>query len=147
MGGCDRMDQNIAKYRVSIRSKKWWWAIFSFCLDLCVQQTWHMYRATPASEYIPMDLVAVQRAIADIYLKRSHAAARLELPNHPVGRVAKLDRRIPPAIRCDGLDHLVEHISKQRRCAQCGKKVKQICLKCNVPLHRKYCFVAFHTPV
>ncbi|XP_070203322.1 piggyBac transposable element-derived protein 2-like [Littorina saxatilis] len=147
MGGCDRMDQNIAKYRVSIRSKKWWWAIFSFCLDLCVQQTWHMYRATPASEYIPMDLLAVRRAIADIYLKRSHAAARLELPNHPVGRVAKLDRRVPPAIRCDGLDHLVEHISKQRRCAQCGKKVKQICLKCNVPLHRKYCFVAFHTPV
>ena len=29
MGGVDRMDQNIDKYRIGIRSKKWWRAIFA----------------------------------------------------------------------------------------------------------------------
>ena len=27
MGGVDRSDQNIAKYRISMRGKKWWWAL------------------------------------------------------------------------------------------------------------------------
>ncbi|KAK9746280.1 Transposase IS4 [Popillia japonica] len=30
MGGTDQMDQNIGKYRISIRGKKWWWCIFTF---------------------------------------------------------------------------------------------------------------------
>ena len=29
MGGVDRTDQNIAQYRIAIRSKKWWWALFA----------------------------------------------------------------------------------------------------------------------
>uniref|UniRef100_A0A914DYM9 PiggyBac transposable element-derived protein domain-containing protein n=1 Tax=Acrobeloides nanus TaxID=290746 RepID=A0A914DYM9_9BILA len=30
MGGVDRMDQNINNYRVSIKSKKWWFSCFAF---------------------------------------------------------------------------------------------------------------------
>ena len=36
MGGVDRMDQNIGAYIINIRSKKWWWPLFRFCVDLAV---------------------------------------------------------------------------------------------------------------
>ena len=36
MGGVDRMDQNIGAYMINIRSKKWWWPLFRFCVDLAV---------------------------------------------------------------------------------------------------------------
>ena len=49
MGGVDRTDQNIGKYRTVIRCKKWWWPLFSYCLDLSVQQAWHLYRSTNAA--------------------------------------------------------------------------------------------------
>ena len=35
MGGVDRLDQNIATYMIAHRSRKWWWTIFRFCVDLC----------------------------------------------------------------------------------------------------------------
>lgn len=40
MGGTDRMDQNISQYRISIRSKKWYWAILSWLIDMAVQNAW-----------------------------------------------------------------------------------------------------------
>lgn len=43
MGGTDLMDENTNQYRVSIRSKKWWWALFSWTLDVCFQNAWHLY--------------------------------------------------------------------------------------------------------
>ena len=49
MGGVDCTDQNIGKYRTVIRCKKWWWPLFSYCLDLSVQQAWHLYRSTNAA--------------------------------------------------------------------------------------------------
>ena len=36
MGGVDRLDQNISSYMIVHRSKKWWWPVFRFCLDLSV---------------------------------------------------------------------------------------------------------------
>ena len=36
MGGVDRPDQNISSYMLGHRSKKWWWPVFGFCLDLSV---------------------------------------------------------------------------------------------------------------
>jgi len=37
MGGVDRCDQNISTYRISIRSKKWWWALFAWIPDTVMQ--------------------------------------------------------------------------------------------------------------
>ncbi|KAI4458697.1 transposase is4 [Holotrichia oblita] len=33
MGGTDLMDENISRYRIGIRSKKWWWPIFTWLID------------------------------------------------------------------------------------------------------------------
>ena len=37
MGGTDQMDQNINAYRIGIRGKKWWWSIFTWTIDVSVQ--------------------------------------------------------------------------------------------------------------
>jgi hypothetical protein len=34
MGGVDRMDQNVSMLRMAIRSKKWWYPIFAYCLEV-----------------------------------------------------------------------------------------------------------------
>jgi len=34
MGGTDQMHQNIATYRIGVRSKKWWWPIFTWLLEI-----------------------------------------------------------------------------------------------------------------
>jgi len=36
MGGTDRMDENIAMYRIGIRGKKWWWPLFTWLLDAAI---------------------------------------------------------------------------------------------------------------
>ena len=36
MGGVNRFNQNIAAYMITQRSKKWWWPVFRFCVDLAV---------------------------------------------------------------------------------------------------------------
>ena len=43
MGGVDRMDQNIGAYMINIRSKKWWWPLFRFCVDLAVNSAFQLY--------------------------------------------------------------------------------------------------------
>ena len=40
MGGTDRQDQNVNKYRISIRTKKWWWSLFSWRIDVTIQNAW-----------------------------------------------------------------------------------------------------------
>ena len=140
MGGIDRMDQNIDKYRVAIRSKKWWWALWAYCLDLCVQQAWHLYRATPAGKEKPLDLLAVRRSVATSYLSR---APKTKGAGRRGGHPPPLDKRVPQNLRYDRLDHLIEPCPKQGRCASCGMKTKHRCIKCAVPVHDR-CFVAFH---
>ena len=46
MGGTDRQDQNVNKYRILIRTKKWWWPLFSRGIDVTIQNAWLMFRAS-----------------------------------------------------------------------------------------------------
>ena len=39
MGGTDRMDENVAKQRIGIRSKKWWWPLFTWLLDVSIHNS------------------------------------------------------------------------------------------------------------
>ena len=42
MGRVDRLDQNISSYMIGHRSKKWWWPVFRFCLDLSVNNAYQL---------------------------------------------------------------------------------------------------------
>jgi hypothetical protein len=66
MGGVDRMDQNISKYRVQIRSKKWWWPFFAYIVDVSVQNAWLLYRLCPSYNQRQLDLLGFRREICQV---------------------------------------------------------------------------------
>ena len=64
MGGVDRLDQNISSYMTGHRSKKWWWPVFRFCLDLSVNNAYQLYRQKKCSEgERKSDLLGFRRGI------------------------------------------------------------------------------------
>src|SRR5436190_24281648 len=40
MGGVDLCDEFVATYRCGIRTKKWWWPIFAWSIDIFCVQGW-----------------------------------------------------------------------------------------------------------
>eukprot|EP00745_Piridium_sociabile_P034386 TRINITY_DN59073_c0_g1_i2.p1 TRINITY_DN59073_c0_g1~~TRINITY_DN59073_c0_g1_i2.p1 ORF type:complete len:383 (+),score=75.54 TRINITY_DN59073_c0_g1_i2:2-1150(+) len=141
MGGVDRLDQNVAAYRITIRSKKWWWPFLAFIADCALQNAWLLYRQSPANAHTPMDLLRFKRQIALVYTKVLTADRNLSKVS--IGRPVPMERRVPQDLRQDGKDHHLENGPTRRRCAQCGKKTKLLCMKCQVPCHIE-CSPAFH---
>ncbi|KAI4455234.1 transposase is4 [Holotrichia oblita] len=68
MGGTDQMDQNIGKYRISIRGKKWWWCIFTWLIDAAINNAWILYRKATNSH---SDQLSFRREIAHTYIPPS----------------------------------------------------------------------------
>ena len=70
MGGVDRLDQNISSYMIGHRSKKWWWPVSRFCLDLSVNNTYQLYRQYKCSEgERKLDLLGFWQNIVDTYYR------------------------------------------------------------------------------
>ena len=43
MESTDRQDQNVNKYRISMRTKNWWWPLFSWGVDVKIQNVWLLF--------------------------------------------------------------------------------------------------------
>jgi len=67
MGGTDRMDQNVGCYRISIRSKKWWWPLFNYMLNVSVQNAFYLYKRSSAYSQHRLDLLSFRREIVEVY--------------------------------------------------------------------------------
>ena len=132
------MDQNVAAYRINIRTKKWWWAMFAFVIDVMVQNSWIIHRHANGK----LDQLAFRREIVDVYLRKYKAARRFGRP--PSTHSRRFDKKVPANIRLDGINHYSVSIPTQRRCAFCGMKTTIACSKCEVPLHRR-CASNFHS--
>ena len=135
MGGTDRQDQNVNKYRVAIRGKKWWWALWTWLIDVTVQNAFDLARkaGSPSAD----DQLEFRRAIARFYLQHYGT------PRSGKGRPRAGD---PTAteLRFDGRDHVIQRSAKRRVCAYCSGRPTYECGKCNVGLCTG-CFAAFHT--
>ena len=71
VGGVDRMDQNIGAYMINIRSKKWWWPLFRFGVDLAVNNAFQLYRLQPLQQgEKQLDLLGFRRKIVKVYHAR-----------------------------------------------------------------------------
>lgn len=78
MGGVHRMDENIANYRVAIRSKKWWWPLFAFGIDMTVHNackftghatvtnTIYLHSGGELSRFILRNIVHLFQMVADL---------------------------------------------------------------------------------
>ena len=141
MGGTDRQDQNVNNYRVSIRGKKWWWSIFTWLLDVSVQNAWILHKKSGGC----LPQLDFKEQIAESYLKR------YGIPPKGPGRPSQGEtgcKRVLDDIRFDGIEHyLIETPNrKRRRCAGnlCNKSPSSQCNKCDVGLCLS-CNLAFHT--
>ena len=45
----DRL-QNLAAYMINLRSKKWWWPLFRFCIDVAINNAYQLYRIKQLNE-------------------------------------------------------------------------------------------------
>ena len=141
MGGTDRMDQNIAKYRSSIRSKKWWWPLFSYSMEIMVNNAWLLGRGTDQTVNEHRDLLSFRRYIVQVYLRRYQQHPRIGaaclVPN---------DRRVLMELRYDNTGHLIVTTEGRPRCdlEGCTARPTTKCIKCEVGLCVK-CFQTYHT--
>jgi hypothetical protein len=136
MGGTDLMDENINRYRISIRGKKWWWCIYTWLIDVTVQNAWILYKTSHKKD--KMSQLELRRIIVTNYLLKYQ-----DLPKTK-GRptVVNSDKRY------DGTQHYVVNVpdGKRRRCSyeNCNGKGRTMCNKCDKGLCIS-CFVPFHT--
>ncbi|KAF4527789.1 hypothetical protein B566_EDAN015227 [Ephemera danica] len=116
MGGVDLFDQKRGLYRTSIRSNKWYWPIFRFCLNASVVNTCMIYRIRNPK----YPLLQFLRTLV-ISLLETPAAARLR-PCRP-----RIHNQVGMESRFDRTDHLIDTSPTQHRCAYCKKKY-QVCM-------------------
>ena len=135
MGGLDVFEKLRWLYQIRIRSKKWYWPLFRFCLNGSVVNLWLLYRYVDKS----MSLLEFTRQIVIALLATANMDTRR-------GVRPKTKKQVLDVTRVDGKDHLVNKNSTdtQRRCAACGKCTKFVCMKCNVGLHPDTCFMEYH---
>lgn len=140
MGGVDRMDWSINKYRVKIRGKKWYFPIFTNLIDMTLINAHILY--TLAGNKIP--LLDFRRIITRTYLSissvsnpRNAGRPSLTKPNF---------KRVLETVRFDPVGHFIQRTidGKQRKCGICKSNARKQCSKCNVGLHVE-CFEIWHT--
>lgn len=142
MGGVDRLDQNIAQYRIRARSRKWYWPIIAYLLQVSMHNAWFIYRKSEEASTLPLSHLQFIRHVCQTYYAQYSAAVRVtSMPPH---RPAALQRRCPDTLRFDGVGHFIVRHPTQVRCAVCNMKVYKKCIKCCVGLHME-CFPGFHT--
>ena len=134
MGGVDRMDENISKYRVAIRGKKWYSSIVSYLIDVSMNNAWLLHIRNKDAE--KLDLLAFRRRVVSYYLEHY---ARPPQPGCK-GRPSAIETEL----QFDKVNHWVIPQDKQMCCAHCHQKTTTRCEKCDKGLHVK-CFKNFHT--
>ena len=138
MGGVDRLDQNLAAYIINLRSKKWWWPLFRFCIDVAINNAFQLYRTKKLDEgEIAIDNLEFRRRIVESYYKDfSTKATSITL----FSKVMPKDH-----VRAGEKNHHWIRKGKQRKCAKkdCKGTSLYFCSKCNVGLHPE-CFESFH---
>ncbi|KAJ8911109.1 hypothetical protein NQ315_003371 [Exocentrus adspersus] len=144
MGGTDLMDENISRYRIGVRGKKWWWCLFTWMLDACMQNAWQLHKKSKGT----LPQLEFRREIVKSYLKsfgtQPKGAGRTSTSTSSVTL-----NRVSDDLRYDKRDHFVVRIpqNKRRRCTGegCASSGRTMCNKCNVGLCID-CFCLFHTP-
>ena len=143
MGGVNKMDWLINKYRVKIGAKKWYFPLFTNMIDMAIVNAHVLY--CMANKKIP--LLKFRQRIVLVYMKTSlvsdpenSGCSSITQQNYAIAcsrRSAKEQVRI-----CIGT-HSRGKAKDKSKCAVCKNHVRKQCIKCNVGLHAN-CFLAWH---
>lgn len=138
MGGTDRMDQDIARNRIGIRGKKWYWPLLTWLIDAAVHNAWTLYKSSGRK----ITNFKFKRILARTYMQRYGTL--------PKKKGRPCNKELPNEIRFDGMNHFVESTPNKirRGCAmeKCKSSVRTQCKKCDCGLCID-CFVPYHTRI
>lgn len=149
MGGVDILDNGIANYRIKIRGKKWYWPIFTNCLDSMIVNAWRFYNMV--NEGADLSQLKFRQNLVltflkgDIYDRMVNPENEEELRELYVQRGRPSAIELPNDVRKDNVGHLIykDVHGQRRRCRACHSQTIYMCAKCDVPLHPD-CFYSFH---
>lgn len=140
MGGVDKLDWNVQKYRIKIRGKKWYFPIFTNAVDVSLVNAHTIYCIANGK----MPLLNFRREVARFYLNL-HSVSDPKNCGRPSYSVSS-QKRVPEDVRKNPQGHYLERTldGKQRKCAVCKKNVRKQCVKCDVGLHVE-CVIPWHS--
>lgn len=167
MGGVDLMDSFLGRYKIRMKSRKWYMRIFYHLLDLSVINAWILYKKVSTKNGVPqktiLNLADFRSELADTLCKYAPAAARgrpsTSSPSStsqeppPKMRRNKPCQTLPPLeVRLDQIDHSQIRTETRGRCMMPSCHLLSIikCAKCNVHLcskKSKDCYTVFHSSV
>ncbi|CAH2094173.1 unnamed protein product [Euphydryas editha] len=159
MGGVDRFDHLRCSYDVSRRSKKWWFRLFYFCVDLCIVNSFLLY-TTNKRVHNPLSQLHFRLSLAR-GLINGYTSGKRSLEREPqyLKKKPKMSNNSQKKIGVDkeirlsnvGI-HKHEKIETWRRCRMCStktnnKRSKIQCSTCKVALCVVPCFDLFHSSI
>ena len=125
MGGVDIYDKLLASYRPKLRSKKWWWNLFSHAINLSLVAAYKFYYYTNKTNKVSH--LQFRREIARALVKCEKNRNCLGGPNTAPCY----------AVRYDGVNHNLESV-RQGSCVVCIKNTRLSCMKCEKGLHKPF---------
>ena len=129
MGGVDLLDRFLSDYRPRLRSKKWWWCLFSNFLNMSVVAAYRLHKKIGAT----ISHLQFRRDVVRTLMARGH-----DKPLRPGPSRMTVDR-----VRLTGKLHVCAPADKQGRCKHCKKNTRNMCKLCDVLLH-PHCADKFH---
>lgn len=145
MGGTDLMDENISRFRIGLRSKKWWWCLFTWQIDATIQNAWILHKKAGNS----LTQLQFRREIVINYLTKYRNPPKTSgRPSISVS--SRSFCRVSDDIRYDNFGHYLIPVpdNKKIRCAGEGCKsiMRTMCSKCRVGICIN-CNYKFHTNI
>ncbi|CAH2100874.1 unnamed protein product [Euphydryas editha] len=159
MGGVNRFDHLRCSYDVSRRSKKWWFRLFYFCIDLCIVNSFLLYTTNKRVHNPLFQLhfrLSLARGLINGYtsIKRSLESEPQYLKKKPkMSNNSQKKIGVDKEIRLSNVGiHKHEKIETWRRCRMCStktnnKRSKIQCSTCKVALCVVPCFDLFHSSI
>jgi len=155
MGGVDLLDSLIGRYKVRMRSRKWYMRIFYHLIDTTVVNSWLLYKRTQSELGKPSKytLVDWRKSLAYTLTRIGFVQTTRGRPSLESNLKKKNRSRPTPRptqdIRTDNIGHYINHIEKKGRCKfpNCKGYTNFQCSKCNVYLcikSKRVCFTDYH---
>lgn len=145
MMGVDLFDQLRERYAIGRRSRKWWHRIFDYLIDMCIVNSFVMYKLSRKGnekcDQLSYRLVLAKQLIGGFTSRKKRGRAVLFMSNK---------RQVPEEVRISPQNPHFPVAGSYRRCRFCSTKVKEkrtryTCEHCKVPLCIENCFKSFHS--
>ncbi|XP_050059682.1 piggyBac transposable element-derived protein 3-like [Aphis gossypii] len=138
MGGVDLLDSLIGRYKIKIRTKKWYMRVWYHLIDISIVNAWLLYRRVENENgRVPKLSLFDFRTEVAFSLTTSVSTPKRGRPSNEEREQIKIPKKhthsiTPEDIRRDGLHHWPEYKETRQRCKyeKCGKLTQCTCTKC-----------------